>query len=425
MINKFGFKASKFNNDLIWNFSGFSLTALTGFAINIILIKVYGFESLGYFNLVYTMYLVGSQVATWGIHLSIQKYIPQYGKNKVHRKNLLISSLVVVFIISILFSSILILISRIPGRMMNNVLLEQGFLYSIPGIVFFAINKVYLSYLNGMRRMKEFAIFNFVRPLLMLIFLVVFIRMKADIVFLSFIFFIPEMLLFIILLIWINEAISTFRINKIIKTARMHLKFGTIAVLGNIVLDMNSKVDVFILGFFQSNTMVGVYSFASFVSDGIIQVFYVIRANINPVITDLYYHRSRKMMEKVLRISIKRMYKFIIIVGFLATLGYIMILVFLKINDYFSENAIVFLLLISGAIISGGYIPLQMVFNQIGLPKEQSRFLFLFFTANVVLNIILVPFIGIYGSAVAVFISYIFQMIYLKHRFYQITGIKI
>ena len=425
MLNKFGYKATKFNNDLIWNFSGFSLTAVTGLAINIILIKIYGFESLGYFNIVYTMYLIGSQIATWGIHLSVQKYIPQYGKNKTHRKNLLISSLLSVFIISLLFTSLLFVINKIPGKMISNELLESGFVYCIPGIVFFAINKVYLSYLNGMRRMKEFAIFNFLRPFLMIIFILIFIRTKIDIVFLSLVFFIPELVLFMIQLIWINEAFSTFKVKKIIKTAKMHVRFGTRAVLGNIVLDMNSKVDIFILGFFQSNTMVGVYSFASFVSDGIIQVFYVIRTNINPVITELYFHRSRKLMEKVLRISVKKMYKFIAIVGVLAIVGYMTILVLMKVNDHFSENVIVFLLLISGAIISGGYIPLQMVFNQIGLPKEQSRFLFIFFTANVVFNIILIPFIGIYGSAIAVLISYILQMAYLKYRLNLVTGIKI
>ena len=76
-------------------------------------------------------------------------------------------------------------------------------------------------------------------------------------------------------------------------------------------------------------------------------------------------------------------------------------------------------------MITGGYIPFQMIFNQIGMPFEQTKFLVLSFVWNISLNLILIPIVGIYGAALAVFSSFIFQVIYMKIRLNKLTKIKI
>ncbi|MEO8210818.1 MAG: polysaccharide biosynthesis C-terminal domain-containing protein, partial [bacterium] len=69
---------------------------------------------------------------------------------------------------------------------------------------------------------------------------------------------------------------------------------------------------------------------------------------------------------------------------------------------------------ISGIIASGGYLPFQLIFNQLGFPGLQSFFLFAYVMTNLILNIILVPLWGMYGSAIATALALLLQIFYLK-----------
>jgi len=70
--------------------------------------------------------------------------------------------------------------NKLPGIIFGSEAVTEGFIYAIPGLLFFALNKVLLSYLNGMRQMVSFAIFNFLRFALMLILLIIIIQTELQ-----------------------------------------------------------------------------------------------------------------------------------------------------------------------------------------------------------------------------------------------------
>jgi O-antigen/teichoic acid export membrane protein len=86
---------SKFNIDLLWNFSSFALIAVLGVLVNVVIAKTYGNEGLGVFNQVYAIYLMLSQLAVGGVHLAVQRYIPIYSNRVQERSTILFSSLLI------------------------------------------------------------------------------------------------------------------------------------------------------------------------------------------------------------------------------------------------------------------------------------------------------------------------------------------
>jgi len=308
---------------------------------------------------------------------------------------------------------------------MNSVQLQDSFIYSVFGLFFITINKTILSFFNGMRYMILYAVFNALRAIFMIVFLLLFILFDYQIKYLTLIFTLPECLLSILLIIKVSKNIVFLTYIKLFKLSKLLFKHGNNAAIGHIVLDLNSKIDILILGLFTSDIMVGIYSFAAFVSDGFLQIFFVFRNNINPIITNIYFNRNKYLLEKVINLNIKKFYTLFTLLGICIMLFYPVFLYLFNVNKYYIENISVFAILLLGALLSSGYIPFQMIFNQIGKAKEQSKFLILFFLINICFNFLLVPLLGIYGAALAILISFLFQVYYIKKRIFKLISIKI
>ena len=399
---------------MTWNILGFLIIAVCGLAINILITRYFGFAILGYFNILLVFFLVLSQVSSWGIQLSVQKFIPQFRKNNILCKQILTSSFFISLILGMVGAALLYLLKEVPGNIMDNTLLKSGFTFIIPGIYFLTINKIFLSFLNGMRFMKTYAFFSALRPFLMLIFLLVFIGFESNIKYLGLIFTLPECILLFFLAFNVRKWFIKLNFVRFRRLLKLQFWYGNKVVLGSIVTNFQSKIDIFILGFFVSNTMLGVYSFAVFVADGFFQIFYVFRTNINPVITNIYYSRTNLLLQRVVKKSIRNFYKIFVVLGLVIAVLYPIILVVFKIENHILSNLLVFYILLTGIVISSGYIPFQFFFNQIGKPKEQTKFLVIIFSITIFLNLSFIPFIGIFGAAVAIFLANLFQMVYLK-----------
>jgi O-antigen/teichoic acid export membrane protein len=405
---------SKFNLDLVWNVVSFSLIGVIGITINILILKYYGSTELGVFNEIFAIYILLSQVATSGIHLSVQKFVPQHSDEKKKIYNIMTSAFITTLIMTCTITAICYLFRDVPGRILKSEDVSVGFLISLPGLIFFSINKVELAFLNGLRLMKSFAFFQALRYCLMLVILIVLIKLSSPGNEISFILTVSEIILFLVLNIYLIRFWKFSLSKETFHWSKTHFKFGSKAMIGNIVLDVNTKVDILVLGFFTDEGTVGVYSFASSLSDGFNQLSFVLRNNINPILTKCYFKNGKEVLERVMKGIKKSFYKIVILLGIMAIVVYPLLVSVLGIKGELAGSWIIFIILISGIIISGGYLPFQNIFNQLGYPALQSAFLFAFFFTNLLLNIILVPVLGMYGSAISTAAAFVLQALYLK-----------
>lgn len=410
--------SSKFGKDLIWNLFGFGLSGIVFVVINFILLNSYGNHTLGVFNEVYAVYLLLSQVAVTGIHLAIQSFIPKHSDDNSTTNLILTSGLILTLMTSTLIAGLAWIFKALPGELLDSPDVILAFQYAIPGLIFFALNKVLLSYHNGLRRMKSFAVFQALRVLFMLAALAILIILKADTIYVASLLSLAEAALFVCLL---AHTLSIYKPNFGVGLKRWLttlIAYGLKATPGNVLLDINTRVDVLMIGFFMTDGDVGIYSFALAIAEGVMQVPVLFRNNINPIITKAQVHRNKDLLSVLLRKNRNSFYKIIgglgLVTILLFPLGLMVLALFLDIEDHFNTYWTIYSILIGALVISSGYMPFQMLFNQLGKPTTQSAYVLLCFMVNVIANFFLIQELGIYGAALGTAISIISQVFFLK-----------
>ena len=168
---------SKIKNDLIWNYLSIVFLGISVIGINTLISIFYETSILGAFNQVLVTYLLASIFGSGGINFSVLKAIAQNNKNKNE-----ISSIIKGAIISTLISSIIVTliyvksVNFIAGLFESNIV-KEGMISVSPAIFFFSFNKVFLlGILNGIERMRSYAIYQALRYLLIFASLIICIK---------------------------------------------------------------------------------------------------------------------------------------------------------------------------------------------------------------------------------------------------------
>lgn len=406
--------ANKFNIDLLWNLSAFGGIVVLGILLNILIIKFYDSSVLGVFNQVYAVYILFSQLAVGGVHLSVQYFTPRFAASERFVAQILISALAIASLFSVLTILIGYLSSDLIGSILDSPKVTEGLYYTLWGLIFFSFNKILLASKNGLRQMKTFAVGQLLRFVFIFFGFLTLSLQEFNPVFLPSILAIAEALLFIFLAFASLSDMRHYRRLGARKVFLLQFKFGNSAFTGNILLDVNTKVDVCTLGIFLSDAKVGVYSLAATIAEGFMQLPVLYRNNLNPILTRLYLSRNLPLKEKVLKKNIRSAYKYLSILGLLSIAVFPIIPYLFEIEEAWEAFA-VYAILIGGIVITSGYQPLLMIFNQLGRPQLQTWYFFLIFLSNVIFNFSLVPFIGINGAAIGTSLSFLVQVAVLKY----------
>lgn len=417
--------AGKFGRDVFWNYLGLAVLAASGMFINGGIARFYGPEELGIFNLVFATYLVLSQIAVLGVHLSVQKHVAQHSGGSAEIGAIVSSGLSLVTVTAGLVCSAALALSTPYGLLFGSPDAAHGLVVALPGLFFFALNKVQLSVLNGFRRMKLFAFCQALRYLLMLAFLAAEIAAGVPGAALPSIFSGTEAVVFVVLFAGTRPLYAWASPPRWCGWWARHAVFGSRALLGGILIDANTKIDVLMLGIFRDNRVVGIYSLAAMVFEGFGQLGVVIRDNMNPVLARLSGDGTAAEMKTVIRRVMRIFYLCMGCAGCAAVAVYPLFLRCLIGRPEFSASWPVFAILMAGLILSAGYRPLDMLLVQIGRPGLHTWYIGLAALSNVALNAVMIPFWGMYGAAVATAASYCFAVFVLKRLVVRSLGIRI
>jgi O-antigen/teichoic acid export membrane protein len=405
----------KFTNESIWNVAGFILAGISGLGLQVLTAKNYGPAILGILNLTLIIFTIYSQISGFGIHFSVLKHVPEYAHTRNDVDSIMVSSLILTFFISLFFTIIFYLLLVISARLFSEKDLINSLFMILPVIVLFPLNKVMLSYLNGMRRMKLYAVYNSVRYVMWLVSIIVIIYLNIQPSRLPVVFPVSEGILFFTLLPLSVKYMNIFKFIELKKWNEINLRYGYKSVMGTIFADISTRIDVLILGIFTSNYLVGIYSMASVVMDGFSQLSITFRTLVNPIITKSYFNDDRGVFRNKIRKG-KKLYYFLLIPLILAVItAYPYVIRFLNLNEEFNAAYIPLLIMMAGLLLSAGYQPFQMIFNQTGFPGYQTSFFGMILLSNGLLNICLIPFFGIIGASVSAAFSMILVPLYINY----------
>lgn len=406
------FQNKELNGQVSWNVTAFFFIGITGLLINLIIAKYHGLEGLGIFNQIYAYYMVLSQVTSLGIQLSVLGHVGRYDHSRQTQLQILTSAILSVTgtaILTVLIAAgfLFLFLQTFPS---SKVL--QGFAYVLPGLVFFSINKVFSAFYNGLNAMRLFAVMQGLRAVLLIGF--IWSMRFSEAQFLSIAFTWSEGILLIVFLVLVVFSHRKHLLRKPdLSWNGTLLRHGIKGFGGNVISEINSRTDVILLGWFVDNRSVGLYSFAAMFIEGFLLLVTVFINHLNPMISRYYYGTPQDFASKI-RNGIYKGYIGLVPFGIMGILLFPLLIIGLRLEPAYWTSWTLFSILAIGQLIAVGYLPYRMLLNQTGFPGHYSIFLVLVFLTNVAFNLALIPFLGIYGAALATAISVSSQAFFLK-----------
>ena len=135
---------------------------------------------------------------------------------------------------------------------------------------------------------------------------------------LPFVFSLEEFLLFIFLIIQISLIVDWWLSKNWINWSKIHLNYGIRCILSGVFIELNSRVDILMLGFFLSDYEVGIYSFSALFAEGFFQVLIVLQNNYNPILSRLISNKKFDYLLKKIKTGRKNTYFAIAILAVLS-----------------------------------------------------------------------------------------------------------
>jgi O-antigen/teichoic acid export membrane protein len=206
---------------------------------------------------------------------------------------------------------------------------------------------------------------------------------------------------------------------------RGHVSYGLRSLVSGVLIEVNSRVDVWMLGRYTTNAAVGVYGTALQVAEGVFQVLIALQNNYNPVMARHLAARRHEELEQVVRRGGRRTFVAMAALTLLVVAAYPLALRVLMLGGEFTESWTPFALLMAGIWLSSIRMPFFQVLLMAGRPGWHSLFMLAVVGVNAALNAVLIPALGIRGAALATGLSFVASVALLRLAARRLVGVRL
>jgi O-antigen/teichoic acid export membrane protein len=403
-----------------WNVGSLAVAGALGLVFNALIAYVYGAPALGVFNQVFAVYIVVTQLGALGVHYSVLKHVA--AAPEAERATIATTGIVVAGALGAVFALLLYLGSDAYGWIAESPRVAVGLRWAAPGVLFFALSKVTLSVLNAVQHMRWYAILFGGRFVLMVAAFGVCVALRADVADLPVILTIAEAITLLVSLVAIRAYLAR---PDLARWGREHMRFGVKGFGSGMLSELNTRVDIMILGYFASDAVVGAYSYATIPAEGVYQLLIALRTNYAPIIIRGLAEQRHADLAATIRRVRDRTYLAALAVGAVAVLGYALVIPATTTDPAVAESWTYFGVLIAGMVASAGYVPFQPLLLYGGFPGWHTNLMFGIVVANAVLNLALIPVLGALGSALGTALAFVVGVILLRSMSARRLGLRI
>jgi O-antigen/teichoic acid export membrane protein len=420
-----GASQRKFRSDVVWNFGSLAVLGVSGIALNVLISRHWDAAVLGVFNQVLAAYTLFSQAAVGGINLSALRAIAERPGDRQRLTVVTWSSLAPTLVLSALVTAVFWLARGALGDVLDSPAVAVGIAWATPGLFLFAINKVLMSIVNGVQRMRAFAIFTSIRYAGILVALLVAMQTGMSGEKLAYVFSASEGFLFLVLAVDVGRLVE-WRVPAGFATwMREHVVYGAKSALAGVMLELNAKVDIWMIGVFLSDTAVGIYTFAAMIAEGVYQLLVVLQNNYNPILAQILSARDWDRLHATIRRGRKWTYIGMIAVAAIAVALYPLAVSILTNKPEFAKSWLPFSILMGGIVAASGYIPFGQILLMGRRPGWHTLLMALTVLVNVIGNAILIPRMQLEGAAIATAVSMAASVLFLKLLTRAQLGVRI
>ncbi|HEX4454608.1 MAG TPA: polysaccharide biosynthesis C-terminal domain-containing protein [Kofleriaceae bacterium] len=373
-----------------------------GLGLNFMIAGWWGAAALGVFNLVTIAYFVMAVVGAWGMQYSVLRAIAERPDDRTHVAAVVVGAIVPNVAIAAA-SAVAFATLRGPiGKLLGSDDVATGMLWSAPGLFCFAINKVLFGVVNGLRRMRAFAVYTTARYVLIAAGIFAAHVRHVDAAHLAATWSFVEGVLVLVLAVELAATVSIARARGWRRWMRVHLAYGTRSLPASIAYEINTKLDVWMLGAAGvAKAAVGIYSVAAAINEGATQLSVVVQNNLNPLLaTELAAGRvdaARELVRNTRRWFVPA-FVAACVVGALVFPSLIPKLVG---DPAFAAGARPFAVMMAGLALASPYLPFGQLLLMANRPGWHTALMTLVVGANLVVNLFAIPSLGTVGAALA------------------------
>ncbi len=404
--------------DVIWNLASLAVLGVSGILLKSIIGRYYDAVALGVFNQTLAAWFIFSQLAVAGIDRSTLRAVAEHAGDRERLRGIVAGALVATVVLSALVTALYWgSIGWLSQWFNHSANMPVGLAVAAPGLFFFAINKVLLGVVNGAQRMRAFALYQTLRyaiPLFGLLGFLVLDVGRAHGNEIAVVFSIAETLLFAALILDVRRFVALSLAPAWRKWTREHVRYGAKSVASGVLFELNTYVDVFVIGHFMTEADVGIYSFAAVLAVGFFQILLVLQSIYNPILArEIAAGRFATLHTTIAR-GRRRTYAGMAALGLVAVLAYPHVLLLLTGKAEFLASWTPFNCLVLGTVLASGYIPFAQTLLMSGHPGWNTAYM----TATVAINAIAcwltVPAYGLVGAALSTAFSMLASVFILR-----------
>ena len=218
-----------------------------------------------------------------------------------------------------------------------------------------------------------------------------------------------------------NSLVNVERAESDGFTVLMRHCFPLALVSSAVVLERN--IDILMLGYLDSSDSSALYFVCTRISALFLLPLFVLNSIVTPVIARSYKNRNFTVVEKDARKVSRLASSFsMIVIIFTALVGDKILGLF---GEEYVSAFVPMMLLCVGNLIRTLIGPAQMVAIMFDMDKEVSRINIFSLFLNICLNMLLIPFFGIFGAVYATVISRLWRSSFLALKLHQRHSVRV
>jgi len=409
---------ARLRRDVIWNLVPVLLLAVVGLGLNFVIGYTWGASALGVFNQVTTAFFVVSVLGAGGLQYSVLRAVAEVAEDREKVAATVVGALVPAVAIALVSTLVFVLVAPAVGTLLDSDGVTQGMRWAAPGLFCFAVNKVLLGVVNGLRRMRAFAVYQSARYVLMAIGLGICVAWNL-----------PPALLWTItegaLLVILLPELRIRGCRGWLTHVRTHVDYGIRGVASTLAYELNSKLDVWCLGVVMSDATVGIYSLASVLAEGAIQIAVVVQNNLNPVLAKALAAGDHGTVHALVQRTRRWFVPAMVALCVVSAIVYPYVIPFVIRDEAFAAGAPAYAILVGGIALASPWLPFNQVLLMASRPGWHTIFVVLGALLNLVGNLLLIPRIGMLGAATATAVTLVLSVILLVRIAKARAGVRL
>ena len=413
-------------------FIGLFLSKLLTYIYKIIIARYYGPEVYGIFSLAFMIVTLFVAFSSFGFADGLVRYISLFrGKKDINKiKYFLKESLIITIISGIISGIILFLLSEFIAVTLfhnsNLIIFLKIFAFLVP---FYMLANIFLGVLLGYERVSDYSFIsnifqNLAKVVLIIIF--IFIGLKNEAIIFS--YFIGVFSMFLI-----GYYICKYKLPEIfvksdlndkekIKLKREFFSYSWPVLFLSVINFIFSWTDSFLIAYYKDVFSVGLYNAAFSIAALMGFVPELFRQIFLPLITKEYSKKNFEVIKQLSKQSAKWIFMLNLPVFLILFLFPGAIINILFGPDFISSYNVLRILAVAGIFSSFALLLTNMILMT-GRSKIILWNLLVFSALNIILNVMLIPTMGINGAALATTISIILMNLILFIEVKHYTGL--